>query len=439
MNLIRVIGGGLAGSEAAWQISRRGHDVELFEMRPGKSSEAHRTADLGELVCSNSLKSIRTDRASGVLKEEMRQAGSLIIESAIKAAIPGGSSLCVDRIRFSRGITEAIEGSGKIRVVRKEVSEIPRNDIAVVATGPLTSEPFSSVLRDILGSNSLFFYDAIAPTVDADTLARDEIFLQDRYAEPGVGAYLNCPMDQQQYAALVNALRSADRLKPRKFEDTHHFEACLPVEELAARGEKTLAFGPLRPVGLTNPGTGRRPYAVVQLRPENLAGTLYSLVGFQTRLPFGDQERILRSIPGLGKARFERLGTIHRNTYVEAPKVLDRLQRVRNHPGIFLCGQIAGVEGYAESAASGLMTGLYVSQVLAGTEPEPPPATTMTGAILGKLAQSGDSRFQPVNAQFGLLPPLDDPGLKKDRKRAAFAERALKDMSAYLEKLGIEN
>ena len=436
MNPVKIIGGGLAGSEAAWQISRRGYNVELFEMRPGKSSEAHRTAGLGELVCSNSLKSLRTDRASGVLKDEMRLAGSLIIESAIRAAIPGGSSLCVDRVRFSREITEAIERSENIRVVREEIPEIPRDGVVVAATGPLTSDLFSSALRDLIGHDSLFFYDAIAPTVDADTIAMEEVFLQDRYGEPGVGAYVNCPLDEGQYKTLVSALLSADPLKPREFEDKHHFEACLPVEELASRGEQTLAFGPLRPVGLTDPRTGRRPYAVVQLRPENLAGTLYSLVGFQTRLPFADQERVLRTIPGLGKARFERLGTIHRNTYVEAPKALDHLQRVRNHPEVFLCGQMAGVEGYVESAASGLMTGIYVSQILAGTEPEPPPVTTMTGAILGKLASSGTGPFQPVNAQFGLLPPLDNPKLKKDKKRAAFAERALQDMREFLEQCG---
>ena len=434
MNPVKVVGGGLAGSEAAWQISRRGHDVELFEMRPGKFSGAHRTAGLGELVCSNSLKSLRTDRAAGVLKEEMRLGGSLIMESALRAAIPGGSSLCVDRVRFSREITEAIEGSRNIRIIREEISEISPGEVVVVATGPLTSDPFSSVLRDLIGRDSLFFYDAIAPTVDADTIDMEKVFFQDRYAEPGRGAYINCPLDEKQYKDLVSDLRSADPLKPREFEKKHHFEACLPVEELASRGDRTLAFGPLRPVGLTDPRTGRRPYAVVQLRPENLAGTLYSLVGFQTRLPFTDQERVLRTIPGLGKARFERLGTIHRNTYVEAPRALDRLQRVRNRPEVFLCGQIAGVEGYVESAASGLMTGRYVSGILAGTEPEPPPPTTMTGAILGKLASEDTGPFQPVNAQFGLLPPLGDPRLKKDQKRAAFAERALQDMGEYLKK-----
>jgi len=433
MKPVKVIGGGLAGSEAAWQISRRGFDVELFEMRPAKHSQAHRTPWLAELVCSNSLKSSRVNRAAGLLKEEMRLARSLVMECAQKALIPGGSSLCVDRIRFSREVTAALEGAGNIRIIREEVKKIPEEGVCVIATGPLTSDDLSSALRDLVGRDSLFFYDAIAPTVEADTIAMEEVFLQDRYGPPGEGAYLNCPLDEEQYLALVAALRSSDPLSPRDFEDRSHFEACLPVEELALRGEKTLAFGPLRPVGLTDPRTGRRPHAVVQLRPENLAGTLYSLVGFQTRLSFSDQERVLRTIPGLGKARFERLGTIHRNTYVESPMVLDPLQRVRSRPEVFLCGQLAGVEGYVESAASGLMTGLYVSRIQNGIQPHPPPPTTMTGAILRKLAQTAPDPFQPVNAQFGLLPPAENTRLRKDEKRRALAQRALRDMRAYLD------
>jgi methylenetetrahydrofolate--tRNA-(uracil-5-)-methyltransferase len=434
MRPVKVIGGGLAGSEAAWQIARRGFTVELHEMRPERFSPAHRTADLAELVCSNSLKSRRIDRAGGLLKEEIHLAGSIILESALQASIPGGSSLCVDRSRFAHAVTGTIQGSENIRVIREEVMEIPGNGPVVIATGPLTSNSLSVSLSFLLGRESLFFYDAISPTVDADTIAWDEVFIQDRYSE--TGAYVNCPLDEHQYRALVNALRSEDPIKPSEFEESAHFEACLPVEELAARGENTLAFGPLRPVGLTDPRTGRRPYAVVQLRPENRAGTLYSMVGFQTRLRFPDQEKILRTIPGLGNARFERLGTIHRNTYVDAPVALDRLQRVRNRTDIFLSGQIAGVEGYMESAASGLMTGLYVSHFLAGSEPEPPPETTMTGAILAKLSAANPAPLQPVNAQFGLLPPLDDPLPKKDDRRMAMAERALRDMSLYLQVMG---
>jgi methylenetetrahydrofolate--tRNA-(uracil-5-)-methyltransferase len=437
MNPVKIIGGGLAGSEAAWQIARRGHKVELFEMRPDRSSPAHRTAELAELICSNSFKSLKVDRASGLLKEEMRLAGSLILESALAASIQGGTSLCVDRSRFSSMVTEAITGSGNIRVIREEVTEIPTEGPVVIATGPLTSDPLSTKLQDLVGRDSLFFYDAIAPTVDAETINWNEVFRQDRYAEPGSGAYVNCPLDREQYQVFVNALRSADPLKPHEFENSRYFEACMPVEELAARGEKTLSFGPLRPVGLIDPRTGKRPYAVVQLRPENSAGTLYSMVGFQTRMSFVDQRKILRTIPGLGEARFERMGTIHRNTYVDAPKTLDRLQRIKNRPDVFLSGQITGVEGYIESAASGLMTGIYISSILSGSVPEPPPVTTMIGAVLGALSSTNASPFQPINAQFGLLPPLDDPELKKDLKRKTMAERSIRDMGEYISKFAV--
>ncbi|UCG39146.1 MAG: methylenetetrahydrofolate--tRNA-(uracil(54)-C(5))-methyltransferase (FADH(2)-oxidizing) TrmFO [bacterium] len=433
MKPVRVIGGGLAGCEAAWQISRRGYAVELLEMRPGRSTPAHRTADLAELVCSNSLKSTRTDRANGLLKEEMRLAGSLILEAAAAASIPGGSSLCVDRNRFSSFVEGAIRDRGNITVRREEVTEVPRGEPVVIATGPLTSDALSASLQTLLGLESLFFYDAIAPTIDAESIDWETVFVQDRYQEPGSGSYVNCPLDREQYRSLVSALRASDTLKPRDFEDERYFEACLPIEVMASRGVDTLAFGPMRPVGLTHPATGRRPHAVVQLRPENREGTMFSMVGFQTRLSFRDQEAVFRTIPGLEKARFERMGTIHRNTYVDAPSALDRFQRARRRPGLFFSGQLAGVEGYVESAASGLMTGLYVCHALQGREPEPPPPTTMIGAILDRLSCPEPAPFQPVNAQFGLLPPPEDPTLKKDRRREALALRALDDMAAYLE------
>jgi methylenetetrahydrofolate--tRNA-(uracil-5-)-methyltransferase len=437
MNPVKVIGAGLAGCEAAWQIARRGFEVELLEMRPEKTSPAHRTADFAELICSNSFKSLRIDRASGLLKEEMGLAGSLILDAALKAAIPGGSSLCVDRSLFAGNVTEAVSGSRNIRVTRGEVIDIPRDGPVVIATGPLTSDYLSARLSDLIGRHSLYFYDAIAPTVDAETITWDEVFVQDRYSDSGSGSYINCPLNEDQYTKLVHSLRTADPMKAHEFEKAIHFEACMPVEELASKGERTLAFGPLRPVGLIDPRTGRRPFAAVQLRPENIAGTLYSMVGFQTRLSFADQEKILRTIPGLTKARFERLGTIHRNTYVEAPRVLDGMQRIRGHSEIYLSGQIAGVEGYLESAVSGLITGLYISKLLAGTVPQPPPLTTMTGAILGRLSSTVSDPFQPINAQFGLLPPLDDPIPRKDLKRKAMAERAMRDMKAYLKKFEV--
>lgn len=433
MNQVKVIGGGLAGCEAAWQIARGGYPVQVFEMRPRIKSAAHRTGDLAELVCSNSLKSQRPDRAGGLLKEELRLAGSLLMEIAREASIPGGSALCVDRREFARMVTEALSGSPLIEVVREEMIAVPDEGIVVIASGPLTSDPLAESIRKTLGTESLFFYDAIAPIVEADSILWDEVFIQDRYQDPGSGAYVNCPLDRDQYQALVSALRSADPLKPHEFEDARYFEACMPIEELAARGERTLAFGSWRPVGLTNPRTGKRPHAVIQLRPENRAATSYSMVGFQTRLRFPDQERLFRTIPGLGKARFERLGTIHRNTYIDAPALLDRTQRLLSDPRLFFGGQIAGVEGYVESVASGLVAGRHITALLGGRQPIQPPETTMTGAILQKLSDTESSPFTPVNAQFGLLPPLPDPKLKKDVKRMMLAERALKDMKGWLE------
>ena len=438
MNLIKVIGGGLAGCEAAWQIARRGFPVQLFEMKPQVRSAAHRTDDLAELVCSNSLKSRRQDRASGLLKEELRLAGSLLLEIAEKASIPGGSSLCVDRREFAHMVTEAVNGSPLIELIREEVTNIPKEGIVVIASGPLTSDPLAESIRNSVGTESLFFYDAIAPTIEADSISWDEVFIQDRYQDPGSGAYVNCPLDETQYQALVSALRTADPLKPHEFEDARYFEACMPIEELASRGDRTLAYGSWRPVGLTNPRTGKRPHAVIQLRPENRAATSYSMVGFQTRLLFPDQERIFRTIPGLGKASFERLGTIHRNTYVDAPSLLDRAQRLLSDPRIFFCGQIAGVEGYVESMASGLITGLNVAAFLKDHQPTPLPETTMTGAILQKLTSIEKSPFTPVNAQFGLLPPLPDLKLKKDVKRQKLAERALQDMKEWIERQNVE-
>ncbi len=434
MDPVKVIGGGLAGCEAAWQISRRGYPVELLEMRPGVRSAAHRTGELAELVCSNSLKSMRFDRAGGLLKEELRLAGSLLLDIARKTSIPGGSSLCVDRREFAQMVTETISRSPHIKVVRKEVTEIPDKGFVVIASGPLTSDPLARSLGSLLGTDALFFYDAIAPTVEADSISWEEVFIQDRYQEPDSGSYVNCPLDRGQYVALVSALRSADLVKPHEFEEAQYFEACMPIEELAGRGDRTLAFGPWRPVGLTDPRTGKRPYAVIQLRPENRAATSYNMVGFQTRMRFPDQERIFRTIPGLGKARFERLGTIHRNTYIDAPSLLDQSQRLLRDPRVFFSGQITGVEGYVESIASGLTTGLNIAALLEGRELDPIPETTMTGAILQKLSDRQKTPFTPVNARFGLLPPLEDTKLKKEVKRKALAERALRDMRDWFEK-----
>ena len=432
MNPVKVIGGGLAGCEAAWQIASRGIPVTLFEMRPEVPSPAHRTGDLAELVCSNSLKSSRIDRAGGLLKEELALCGSLLLEAAKQSAVPGGSALCVDRREFAHRITETLEGSPLIEVVREEIFSIPADGPVVVASGPLTSDALASSVGLTLGSERLYFYDAIAPTLEADSIDWAEVFVQDRYQDAADSAYVNCPLNQDQYEALLLALREADPIKPHEFEDARYFEACMPIEELATRGDRTLAYGSWRPTGLTDPKTGKRPHAVIQLRPENRDATAYSMVGFQTRLRFTDQERIFRTIPGLAEARFERLGTVHRNTYVDSPSCLDRHQRAKVRPDLFFAGQLAGVEGYVESIGSGLITGLYVATMLNGELIDPPPPTTMTGAILAKLSDSDTSLFTPVNAQFGLLPPLPDQPRKKDLKRKALAERALADMKEWL-------
>jgi methylenetetrahydrofolate--tRNA-(uracil-5-)-methyltransferase len=432
MNPVKVIGGGLAGCEAAWQIASRGTPVTLFEMRPEVPSPAHRTGDLAELVCSNSFKSSRIDRAGGLLKEELTLCGSLLLEAAKESAVPGGSALCVDRREFAHRITEALEGSPLIEVVREEIFSIPADGPVVVASGPLTSDALASSVSLTLGSERLYFYDAIAPTLEADSIDWAEVFVQDRYQDAADSAYVNCPLTRDQYQALLLALREADPIKPHEFEDAKYFEACMPIEELAVRGDRTLAFGSWRPTGLTDPKTGKRPHAVIQLRPENMDATAYSMVGFQTRLRFTDQERIFRTIPGLANARFERLGTVHRNTYVDSPSCLDRHQRAKVRSDLFFAGQLAGVEGYVESIGSGLMPGLYVATMLSGELIDPPPPTTMTGAILTKLSDNDKPPFTPVNAQFGLLPPLPDQPRKKDLKRKALAERALADMKEWL-------
>lgn len=433
---VKIIGGGLAGCEAALQISCRGIPVTLFEMRPVKPSPAHRTGELAELVCSNSLKSTRTDRAGGLLKEELSMCGSRLLDAANKAAVPGGSALCVDRTQFAGSISEMVEGSPLIEIVREEILSIPEEGPVIVASGPLTSDSLAASVGQVLGTDRLYFYDAIAPTVEADSIDWDKVFIQDRYQDAADSAYVNCPLDREQYQTLLHALREADPLKPHEFEDGKYFEACMPIEELASRGDRTLAYGSWRPTGLTDPRTGRRPHAVIQLRPENRAATAYSMVGFQTRLRFPDQEKIFRTIPGLGQARFERLGTIHRNTFINSPACLDRHQRARDRSDLFFAGQLAGVEGYVESIASGLMAGIYVSSMLHGRIIDPPPATTMTGAIMARLSDQEAGPFTPVNAQFGLLPPLPDQPRKKDLKRKALAERALADMKVWLDAIG---
>ena len=432
---IKVIGGGLAGCEAAWQIASRGIPVHLYEMRPLHRSPAHRTGDLAELVCSNSLKSNRVDRAGGLLKAELKLAGSLLIRLAEEASIPGGSSLCVDRLEYARLVTKSIEDNGNITVFRDEITSLPSDPSegpAIIATGPLTSDALAADIERLLGEGALAFYDAISPTIEAGSIDWKKVFIQDRYGDQETGSYVNCPLQKEEYLTLVESLRTGGTVSPHHFEEENLFEACLPVEVLASRGDRTLAFGPMRPVGLSDPGTGRRPYAVVQLRPENRGRTLFGMVGFQTKLRQPEQERIFRMIPGLERAVFERLGSIHRNTFINAPALLDQFQRTCSAPWLSFAGQITGVEGYVESIAGGAMSGIYTAWEILGNTPCPPPEFTMIGALLGRLSSTPRGGFQPVNAQFGLLPPLEGQRLGKAARKEAMAERALKYMRAYL-------
>ncbi|TNF46020.1 methylenetetrahydrofolate--tRNA-(uracil(54)-C(5))-methyltransferase (FADH(2)-oxidizing) TrmFO [bacterium] len=435
MRPVKIIGGGLAGCEAAWQLAKRGIPVHLYEMRPDVMGPAHRTGDLAELVCSNSLKSDRVDRASGLLKAELTLLDSILIKAGRMASIPGGSSLCVDRSEFSSLVTSSIDQNPLIEIIRKEVPTLPDKGPCIVATGPLSSETITGAMENLFGAGSLAFYDAIAPTIESDSIDWNRVFIQDRHGEPGQGAYVNCPLTQDEYLKLVDALRTSKTVKPHAFESAKLFEACLPVEVLAERGESTLAFGPMRPVGLTDPKTGKRPFAVVQLRPENRERTLYGMVGFQTKMRMGEQERVLRTIPGLEHARFERLGSIHRNTFINSPALLDPVQRAATAPWLFFAGQVTGVEGYVESIASGAMAGIYASVSALGMKPDSPPVTTMTGALLHHLTFTLHGEFQPVNAQFGLLPSLEGPKIRKAERRMALSERALTDMTQYLSKV----
>jgi methylenetetrahydrofolate--tRNA-(uracil-5-)-methyltransferase len=437
---ITILGGGLAGSEAASQAARRSVPVDLYEMRPLVSTPAHRTGMLGELVCSNSLKSDRENTAPWLLKEELRRAGSLLLEIAARCAVPAGQALAVDRERFAAGVTEAIERHPLIRVRREEMREIPSDSIVIVATGPLTSDSLADSIQRLTGSERLFFYDAISPIVDADTINTNKIFSASRYGKgiqtgetregdegsggecvgsPSAGDYLNCPFSEGEYQRFYEALLTAESVLPHKFEDLNYFEGCLPIEELARRGRDTLRFGPMKPVGLRDPRTGKLPYAVVQLRRENLRSDSYNLVGFQNHLKFGEQKRILRLIPGLESAEFFRYGQIHRNTYLNAPSLLAPTLQLRSLPRIFFAGQICGVEGYVESIATGLMAGIHAGRLaLTGEPPTAPPRTTACGSLCHYITHASPKNYQPANMAFDLLPPLCAPTpASRDKKQ----------------------
>lgn len=431
--MIRIVGGGLAGCEAAWQAAQRGHRVLLCEMRPGTMTPAHRTGDLAELVCSNSLGSSLPDRATGILQEECRRLGSLLMRCATACSVPAGGALAVDREAFARAVTGAIEGHPLIRRVNGEVRSLP-DAPAVLATGPLTSPAMSDALAAAAGRENLFFYDAIAPVVEAESLDRSIVFAASRYGrdESGEGDYLNCPMTREEYDRFVSELATARRIELRPFEAGidrgvragAYFEGCLPVEVLAARGPRTLAFGPMRPVGLRDPRTGHRPHAVLQLRRENLAATQYNLVGFQTNLAQSEQDRVFRMIPGLENARFARHGQMHRNTYLRTPGLLTPALEWIGREGLFLAGQVAGVEGYMGSVATGWLAGVNAALRAEGKPPRILPPESMLGALCRYVAESDPEGYQPVKANLGILPPLPDARLRGRDKAAALSARS---------------
>ncbi len=434
---IHVIGGGLAGSECAYQLARLGHRVVLHEMRPRRSTPAHSTGDLAELVCSNSLRSDDPEHAAGLLKREMERFGSLIIGAARASAVPAGGALAVDRERFASLVTETISARPEVTLERGEVTEIPEGDV-ILATGPLTSEALSQRLRDLLGSEYLYFYDAIAPIVEDESLDHSKLFRASRYGKGDGDDYLNAPMSEEEYDRFYEALIEAPVVELENFEKDLFFEGCLPIEEMARRGRQTLCFGPMKPVGLTPPD-GSRPHAVVQLRQENLARSHYNLVGFQSRLKWGDQRRVLQLIPGLEKASFVRLGQIHRNTFINSPTHLDSLYRLKVEPRVRLAGQITGVEGYLESAATGLLIALYLhlERHLATTssskDPEPLPGTCALGALARHLTESKAKHFQPANINYGLTPELG-LRLKKRERRTAYAQRARRSLEEWVDR-----
>ena len=403
-------------------------------MRPATGTAAHQTEWLAELVCSNSFKSVETSNAHGLLKAEMRRLGSLVLAVADTARVPGGAALAVDRTVFARGMQQRVAAHPNITIERGEVTDLPA--AGIVATGPLTSDRLAAAIAGRLGAAALAFFDAIAPIVADDSLEHGALFRASRYGKGDGDDYLNAPLDEAQYDAFVGALVQADQYEPpHEFDKTPYFEGCLPVEEMARRGRDTLRFGPMKSVGLTDPRTGRQPFAVVQLRREDRAGQMWNLVGFQTRLRTGEQRRVFPLIPGLARAEFLRMGSIHRNSYVNAPATLSPSQAVKDNPRLFFAGQITGVEGYTESAASGLLAGINLARLLAGESPLVPPPTTMLGALCHYLASCDPARFQPMNANFGLLLPLDPPVRDKERRKSALAERALRDMDVFAAEL----
>ena len=427
-----IIGGGLAGCEAAWQLLRRGHAVHLYEMKPQKYSPAHKMENLAELVCSNSLKSNSLDNAPGLLKEEMRRLNSLIIKAADGTAVAAGSALAVDRTQFAQKVEAQLQQQKNFTLSRIEVAKIPEDSRTIIATGPLTSDALAENIAQMLGSSYLYFYDAIAPIVEADSINMDKVFWASRY-DKGTPDYLNCPLTEKEYEQFRQELLAGEKVAAKPFEEVRHFEGCLPIEVLASRGEKSLAFGPMKPVGLINPKTNSIAYAVVQLRRENTPGTLFNIVGFQTKLTWPEQKRIFRLIPGLENAQFSRYGSIHRNTYIFSPSLLLPSLQLKTNPNIFFAGQITGVEGYTESAAMGLLAGLNAASIIEGKQLQPPPVKTAIGALLHYITsvESADC-FQPMNINFGLLEKLPEIKYNKKDKNILYVNNSLQALNEWI-------
>jgi methylenetetrahydrofolate--tRNA-(uracil-5-)-methyltransferase len=433
--LINVVGAGLAGSEAAFQLARRGVRVRLFEMRPGRMTEAHKSGLFAELVCSNSLRNASMETAVGVLKEEMRKLGSLIISAADASRVPAGAALAVDRDAFARAITRALESDPRIEIVRKEATTIPDGP-TIIATGPLTSAALGAELERLIGPRNLYFYDAIAPIVTRESLDMTRAFFASRYGKGG-DDYINCPMDEREYDAFVDAVLAAEKVPLHPFEKPVYFEGCMPIEEMARRGRYTLAFGPMKPVGIIDPRTGRRPFAVVQLRQDDRDGRLFNMVGFQTKMTYREQRRVLRMIPGLEHAEFVRLGSLHRNTFIDSPRLLRPTLQLRSRDDLFLAGQMIGVEGYVESAAMGLLAAINAASLVAGRTISIPPRETALGSLVAYVTDPARTNFQPMNANYGLMPEPDGR-LRGREKKILMARRALKSLERWIAEGAVE-
>ena len=432
---VRIVGAGLAGPEAAWQCARRGVEVELWEMRPVRLTAAHQTGDFAELVCSNSLKSDSENTAPWLLKEEMRRAGSLLMEIAHQCAVPAGHALAVDRLTFAAKVTEAISKQPLIKIHREEFTQVSQDAITILATGPLTSDALSQEITRLSGSTHLFFYDSISPIVESDSIDMSKVYMAARY-DKGTADYINCPMAKEEYDAFYDALISAQSVEEKEWEKLNYFEGCLPIEEIARRGRDTLRFGPMKPVGLRDPRTGKSPHAVVQLRQENLRADSYNLVGFQNHLKFGEQARVLRLIPGLENARFLRYGQIHRNTYINAPALLTKTLQMKEHPNLLFAGQICGVEGYVESIATGLLAGIQAAALARNSMPVPPPRASAFGSLTHYITHADPKRFQPANITFDLLPPLETKVRDRQQRHKQQCERALQDFDGWWKQIG---